>query len=493
MERIFKVECLRKIIILLFAVLIIFPLGFGMVAQNQYNQQYFNPSYYDIQSIRAKQAFSKTVMYVTLDGEVTRSTELMVQDALFKAFYAQADLIVFFLNTPGGELSAVQNIMNMFEASGIPICVFVAPYGSTAWSGGTYLMMSSHIAAMSLGTIMGSAQPVQAGQLGYNLGYVAEMIYLMTFHARLHDRNETIAQQFVTINLNLLPGTANETGMVDIVANDLFGLLRQLENQTLIRYDSPSGALAWKLVPTEDVGSYPGVVRQIDFTGISDSPFLYYYDKPIQYNALSIIVNPYVTYILLIVGLFGVVIGIKTPGFGAEMLGIIALILGLAGLGLLGFNLASILFFVTGFVLFLLELKTHAFVLAAGGIACFILGAILIFPSSNWLITYNFIQAVIISVVVVSLFISGFFAYLVYKVGETRKISKELDIETLVGKTGRTKTDLTPKGHVLVASEDWSAKSHDGKLIPEGTKIRVVEVKGLTLIVEPVKPKDKET
>jgi len=94
---------------------------------------------------------------------------------------------------------------------------------------------------------------------------------------------------------------------------------------------------------------------------------------------------------------------------------------------------------------------------------------------------------VIISVVVVSLFISGFFAYLAYKVGETRKIKKELDIEALVGQTGKAKTDLTPKGQVLVASEIWSAKSHDGKPIPEGTRIRVLKVTGLTLIVEPVK------
>ncbi len=477
---------MRKIVILLLGFLIIFQLGL-VLAQNQANQQYFANCYPDIQSIRAKQAFSKTVMYITIDGEITRSTELMVQDALIKGFYAQADLIVFFLNTPGGELSAVENIMNMFEVSGIPICVFVAPYGSTAWSGGTYLMMASHIAAMSIGTIMGSAQPVQSGQIGSSLEYVGQMLSLMTFHARLHDRNQTIAQQFVTINLNLLPGTANNTGMIDIVAKDLFGLLQQLEDKTLIRYDSPNGVLAWKLVPTADVGNYSGIVQQVDFAGISDSPFLYYYDKPVQYNVLSIIVNPYVTYILLIVGLFGIIIGLKTPGFGAEILGVISIILGFAGLGILGFNIASILFFVTGFVLFLLELKTQAFVLATGGVACFILGAILIFPTSNWLITYNFIQTVIISVVVVSLFISGFFAYLVYKVGETRKIAKELDIASLVGKTGKSKTDLTPKGTVLVASEEWSAKSHDGKLIPEGKKIKVVEVKGLTLIVEPVK------
>ncbi|MGQ9721902.1 MAG: NfeD family protein [Candidatus Jordarchaeum sp.] len=483
---------MRKIIVLLLAVLIIFSIGFGLLAQNMDNQQPLVQSYYDSQNIRAKQAFSKTVMYVTIDGEITRSTELMVQDALFKGFYAQADLIVFFINTPGGELSAVHNIMNMFEASGVPICVFVAPLGSTAWSGGTYLLMSSHISAMSIGTIMGSAQPVQTGQLVYNLGYVSAMVSLMTAHARLHDRNVTIAQQFVTINLNLLPDTAKKSGMIDIVANDLFGLLQQLENKTLIKYNSSSGVLAWKLVETADVDDYPGRVSEIDFAGISDSPFLYYYDRPIQYNALNIIVNPYVTYILLIVGLFAIIIGLKTPGFGAEIIGIICLILGLAGLGVLGFNLASILFFVTGSVLFLLELKTQTFALAAGGIACFILGALLIFPTSNWLITYNFIQTVIISVVVVSLFISGFFAYLVYKVGETRKIAKELDIEELVGKTGKTKTDLTPKGQVLVESEIWSAKSHDNKLIREGTKIKVIEVKGLTLIVEPVKSKAKE-
>jgi membrane-bound serine protease (ClpP class) len=493
------VECLRKIIIILFALLILLPLGFGLLTQNQCNQQYFTTSfqqywasYYGAQSIRADQPFSKRIMLLSINEEITRSTELMVQDAMFKAVLMQANLILVYLNTPGGELSAVQNIMNMFELSGIPICVYVAPFGSTAWSGGTYLMMSSHITAMSQATIMGAAQPVQAGQLTYDLNYVTSMTALMAAHASLHDRDENIAQMFVTINLNLLPEQAKESGMVDIIANDPYSLLLQLEDKSLIRYNSPSGILAWKLVPTANASTYDPVI-QVSFEGISNVQFVYYYEKPIQYTFLRIIVNPYVTYILLIVGLFGIVIGLKTPGFGAEILGTISLILGLAGLGILGLSFASILFFVVGFVLFILELKTHALVLAAGGVACFILGALLIFPTSNWLITQNFIQTVISSVVVVSLFISGFFGYLVYKVGQTRKIAKELDIEALVGKTGKTTTDLTPKGQVLVASETWSAKSHDGKLIPEGAKIRVVKIQGLTLIVESVESKEQET
>ncbi|MEM2145651.1 MAG: nodulation protein NfeD [Candidatus Jordarchaeaceae archaeon] len=488
---------MRKIIIPLLALLILLPLGFGLLTQNQVNAQCltdFNQSwanYYGAQDIKADQPFSKRIMVLNINEEVTRSTELMIQDALIKAVLMQANLIIVFLNTPGGELSAVRNIMNMFELSGIPICMYVAPFGSTAWSGGTYLMMSSHITAMSEITIMGAAQPVQSGQLTYDLNYVFSMISLMYTHTLLRDRNTSIAQLFVTLNLNLLPDQAKENGMVDIIANDPYSLLLQLENKTLIRYNSPSGVLAWKLVPTEEASTYDPVV-QVDFSGISNSPFVYYYEKPVQYNFLRIIVNPYITYILLIVGLFGIVIGLKTPGFGAEILGSISLILGLAGLGVLGLNIASVLFFVIGFVLFVLELKTHTFAMAAGGVACFILGAFLIFPTSNWLITQSFIQTVIISVVVVSLFISGFFGYLVYKVGQTRKIAKELDIEALIGKTGKTITDLTPKGQVLVASETWSAKSHDGKLIPESTKIKVVKIQGLTLIVEKVENQEEK-
>lgn len=485
---------MRKIIIPLFTLLILLPLGFGLLTQNQFNPQYltnFNQcwiNHYGAQNIEVDQPFSKRIMVLNINEEITRSTELMVQDAIIKAVLMQANLIIVFLNTPGGELSAVRNIMNMFELSGIPICTYVAPFGSTAWSGGTYLMMSSHITAMSQITVMGAAQPVQSGQLTYDLNYVISMISLMYTHALLHDRNVSIAQLFVTLNLNLLPDQAKESGMVDIIANDPYSLLLQLEDKSLIRYNSPSGALAWKLVPTTEASTYDPVA-QIEFSGISNSPFVYYYEKPLQYNFLRIIVNPYITYILIIVGLFGIIIGLKTPGFGAEILGSISLILGLAGLGILGLNIASILFFIIGFILFILELKTHSFVLAAGGVACFILGALLIFPTSNWLITQSFIQTVIISVVVVSLFISGFFGYLVYKVGQTRKIAKELDIETLVGKTGKTITDLTPRGQVLVASETWSAKSHDGKLIPEGTKIKVVKIQGLTLIVEPEETK----
>lgn len=154
---------MRKLIILFLALLILFPLGLGVLTQNQHNQQqqqlissfqqYLTASRYSAQGIGTKQAPQRIVV-LSIDNEITHSTELMVQDAMFQAFSIQANLIVVFINTPGGELSAVEDIMNMFEVSSIPVCVFVAPLGSTAWSGGTYLLMSSHIAVMSSGTLI---------------------------------------------------------------------------------------------------------------------------------------------------------------------------------------------------------------------------------------------------------------------------------------------------------------------------------------------------
>ncbi|MEM3568805.1 MAG: NfeD family protein [Candidatus Jordarchaeales archaeon] len=425
---------------------------------------------------------SGSIVVSEIKGEITRSTVYMVQEVLMSAMQAGSRLVVFYINTPGGELGAVNEIMNLFELSWVPVCVFVSPFGSTAWSGGTYLLMASHIAAMSSGTVIGSCQPVMGGQPIYDPKYVNAMAALMVAHARLHSRNETVASQFVYVNLNLLPEQAKESGVIELVANSLPELLSKLEGKALIQYmNNETGTFSWRLVEEEDAESY-NPVRTVSLSGLSGSyPLLY--PKPVKYQVLDFLVNPYVAYSLLMLGIFGLIIGIKTPGYGAEVGGSISLLLSLLGLGVLGLNVAAILLFLLGFTLLILELKTGTSVLAIGGVVCLVLGSLMVVPA-GWLFTQSFVQSLTTVLLTISGLLAAFFGFLVYKVSEIRKLKSGFDPEALIGVEGLAKTTLNPRGQVLIKGEVWSARSADNSTIPAGSKVKVVRVSGLTLIVE---------
>ncbi|MEM3663760.1 MAG: NfeD family protein [Candidatus Jordarchaeales archaeon] len=440
----------------------------------------FSPICHGEMSVAA--STSGSIVVSEIKGEITRSTVYMVQEVLMSAMQAGSRLVVFYINTPGGELGAVNEIMNLFELSWVPVCVFVSPFGSTAWSGGTYLLMASHIAAMSSGTVIGSCQPVMGGQPIYDPKYVNAMAALMVAHARLHSRNETVASQFVYVNLNLLPEQAKESGVIELVANSLPELLSKLEGKALIQYmNNETGTFSWRLVEEEDAESY-NPVRTVSLSGLSGSyPLLY--PKPVKYQVLDFLVNPYVAYSLLMLGIFGLIIGIKTPGYGAEVGGSISLLLSLLGLGVLGLNVAAILLFLLGFTLLILELKTGTSVLAIGGVVCLVLGSLMVVPA-GWLFTQSFVQSLTTVLLTISGLLAAFFGFLVYKVSEIRKLKSGFDSEALIGVEGLAKTTLNPRGQVLIKGEVWSARSADNSTIPAGSKVKVVRVSGLTLIVE---------
>jgi len=134
-------------------------------------------------------------------------------------------LIVYELNRPGGDLGSVTDIMNDFNDSPIPVVVWVSPSGAAAWSGGTYILMASHIAAMASGTTIGSAQPVlSTGELLNESKYMNALSGLMRDNARLHNRNETVAEQFVRQNINIGPEEALRFHVIEFAEREKVGV-----------------------------------------------------------------------------------------------------------------------------------------------------------------------------------------------------------------------------------------------------------------------------
>ncbi len=223
----------------------------------------------------AHAAAQGTVLVVRISSDIASPTAELVARSIEEGEVDGARLIVYELNTPGGDLQSVTDIMNDFNNSTVPVVVWVTPSGAAAWSGGTYILMASHIAAMASGTTIGSAQPdTSTGQVLNDSKYINALSALMRDNARLHSRNETVAQEFVTQNINLGPEEALRLKVIDFAADTLQSLLSQLEPYTLVQSTTPLGTSVWKLVPS---GSLGGVTysKSFDFSGISQAAQVY--------------------------------------------------------------------------------------------------------------------------------------------------------------------------------------------------------------------------
>jgi membrane-bound serine protease (ClpP class) len=432
----------------------------------------------------AASAAQGSVLVVRISSDISGPTTELVAHSIAEAQAGGARLIVYELNTPGGDLGSVTNIMNAFNSSPIPVVVWVTPSGAAAWSGGTYILMASHIAVMASGTTIGSAQPVTAtGQTVNETKIINALTGLMRDNARLHDRNETIAQEFITQNINLGPEEALRDHVIEFAADSLDGLLSQLEPYTLVLSTGEMGTSAWKLVLTSSTGAV-AYTRNYDFSGISQAS-QYNYQPGISIAVLQFLSNPLIATVLFLVGMYAVIIGFKTPGYGVEIAGALMVFLALVGYGIIGINIAAVLLFILGIILTLIEIKTHVGIFALAGIGMIILGSFLMFPLPGWeLLAAQSVESARETLIAVALVMSGIFGFVVYKVAQARRMKVKMGPERLMGKTGTAVSALAPRGEVKVEGQTWRAETL-GENIKEGQEVEIVRREGLILRVKP--------
>jgi membrane-bound serine protease (ClpP class) len=423
------------------------------------------------------------VLVVRINSDIAGPTVQLVTDSINEASAGGAHLIVYELNTPGGDLNAVTQIMNAFNGSPIPIVVWVTPSGAAAWSGGTYILMASDIAVMASGTTIGSAQPVTAtGEPINETKIVNALTGLMRDNARLHDRNQTAAQQFITQNINLGPEEALRLHLVEFAADSLQSLLSQLEPYSLLLTTTPLGTSVWKLVLTAAAANV-AYSKRYDFAGISQSS-TYDYTPSFGVQLLTFLSDPLLSIVLLLVGGYAVIIGFKTPGFGVEIAGALMVILAMIGFEVIGVNLAAVLFIIVGMALTLLEIKTQHGIFALAGIAIIVLGSFLEFPLPGWeLLSAQAIQSSRTILLSVSLGMSAIFAVVVFKVAQARRLRVKVGAEQLIGSAGTAISDLTPQGEVRVQGQIWRAETL-GESVKHGEHVEVVGREGLVLRVK---------
>jgi membrane-bound serine protease (ClpP class) len=405
------------------------------------------------------------IIFIKIEDAITPATKEFIQETYNFALSIKAQAIIVLLNTPGGQLDATMKIVEIMDRSEIPWIVYVYPEGSKAWSAGAFILMGSHIAVMAPYTIIGSAQPVSYSPFEGSTPIENEKIInaLSAFiaeEARMHNRNATAAELFVKKNLNLNAEEALKFKVIDFIASDINELLKILNGKTV------------------------KTVKGLTILN-TENTVLIEFSPSIKISFLSIVSNPLLAYILFTLGVYGLIFGLASPGYGAELAGAIALILGLIGLGF-NVNLASLILIGLGLTLMLIEAHTPGFGIFGGaGLICLIIGSLLLIPfkAGEWLISPVWYQSFIVAALLFTVFAGGFMAFSVYKVLKAKQ--KKPLIGEIIGETVDVIEDLTPEkiGFVRYKGEYWQAKSKT--LIKAGSKALVVNKEGPILIVEP--------
>ena len=387
------------------------------------------------------------VMVVALDDAITPASDDIVLEAIVQAEAKGCEALVITLDTPGGGLAETKEISGLVERTSVPVIGYVYPSGATAWSAGTVILLSSDIAAMVPGTIIGSAQPVQIGPTGTepvnDSKVINAVVALAEEKARMHGRNTTAAREFVLSNLNLNAEDALKIGVIEFVSPNLESLMEDVDGQKVKnRTLATSGA---------------EIVR---------------FEPSFRLHVLAVLSDPLLAGLLLIVGLYALIFGLSNPGLGAELVGVITLALGLIGLGF-SVNLGALFLIVLGLVLLLVELNSPGFgLLGAAGLACMIVGSVLLVPigSPDWYTPAAYKRNAFIALIIPSLVIGGFFVFALYKVAEAKR--RPTYYQKMEQEVAEALDRIDPRGHVMYNGEYWVAESEE--TIEPGELVEVV-------------------
>ncbi|QDA31499.1 nodulation protein NfeD [Thermococcus indicus] len=420
-------------------------------------------------------AQGNTVYVAKVDGMITGYTVDQFDRYISRAEDANASAIIIELNTPGGRADAMQEIVTRIESARVPVIIYVYPSGGMAASAGTYIALSSHLIAMAPGTVIGACRPI----LGYGQnGSIVEappkitnfyVAYLREL-ARMSGRNETLAAEFITEDRSVTPEEAMKYGVIEVIATDLDDLLQKADGMET-------------KMPVKGKGR---VVLHIKNANVV------YLEPSFRDTVVKYITDPTVAYLLLNIGFIGLIFGFLTPGWHVpETIGAILLVLGLIGLGYFGYRSAGLILMVLAMIFFIAEALTPTFGLfTVAGIVTFVIGGILLFSGTGaggeYLVTGETYSVLRIAILVMAILLGLFFLFGAATVVRAHRKKPEAGKEELIGEVGRVVEDIDPEGVIKLHGELWKAESRDGSMIPVGEKAKVVEVRGLTLIVEKV-------
>lgn len=428
----------------------------------------------------APMANAAEVWVVELEGAIGPATADYFIHSLDDAHDAGAAALIVRLDTPGGLDQSMRDMIKELLASRIPVVVYVAPNGSRAASAGTYLLYASHVAAMAPATNVGSSTPVSiggpplpsptapaepasegdddatqpSGASAMERKVVNDAVAYIRGLATLRGRNAEWAEKTVREAASLPAAEALEQNVIDLIAEDLDDLIMALDGRT-VKVDGASVTL--DLTNAEIKTITPGW----------------------RHELLAIITDPNVAYILLMLGLYGLILEFYNPGFGVPgVAGVICLLLAAYALQMLPINYAGLALLLVGVGLMVAEFMspTHG-VLGVGGAIGFVAGSIMLLDSDlpGYRVSIPIIAA--FAVASAALFMAGVGAAM-----RARRLRVSTGREAMIGAAAVALEDFAERGAVRAFSENWQALS--ARPVRKGDKLRVTAVDGLVLKVE---------
>lgn len=404
----------------------------------------------------------RSVVVLTADGEISPVMVAYIQRGIDTAQQQHAQALIVQLNTPGGDVTIMDKIVNEFLESPVPVIVYVSPSGGIAGSAGTVITLAAHANAMAPQTTIGAASPIDenGNDLDSTLATkIKNVIKAQVRNFAGHRPPSALAMAESAID-NATANTADEAkaaGLTDFIATDLPDLLRQLDGFQVTLHDQP--------VTLHTAGAS---VINLDINWLE--------------QILALLTNPNIIFILLAVGAQAILVEVTHPGgFVPGIVGAVCILLAVYGLGVLPVNWFGIIFIILAFILFILDVKapTHG-VLTIGAVACLVVGALVLFNSPG---SAPNLQVSVPLVLVTSLVLGAFFFTLVILAVRARSLPVLTGPQLMLGKVGVVRQPLSPRGIVQLAGEEWTAET-DGETLEPGQEVQVVGVQGLKLKVK---------
>jgi membrane-bound serine protease (ClpP class) len=409
------------------------------------------------------QTSTPQIVVLNADGPVTPAMAQYLSRGIKIAERQGAVALILQLNTPGGGIDTMTAMEQMILASTVPVIVYVAPSGAMAASAGTIITLSGHAAAMTPQSMIGAASPV--GSQGENLSSTEEAKVKNAMAATVRSLTErrgpaavALAQDTIINATAVSASEAKQAGLIDFIATDLNDLRSQLDGFTVTVNGQPV-----------TLHTANATFETINISFIEE--------------ILLIVTDPNIVFLLITIGVQAIIIEISSPGgWVAGFIGVICLGLATYGLGILPVNYFGLLFIATSFVLFILDIKapTHG-ALTAAGVGSLIIGALVLF---NTPATPSFQHVSVPLVFGVSIVSGAIFFTIMMIAVRAQRTPVHTGIESMSGRLGVVRSDLSPKGSVQVGGELWSAELEGGRgKLTAGTRIEVVRMDGLRLIV----------
>jgi membrane-bound serine protease (ClpP class) len=400
------------------------------------------------------------VYVIKADGVVFSSMVKVITEAIRQTERDNAEALVIELDTPGGLVSSMQEIVKEMLAAKRPVVVYVSPNGASAGSAGAFITLAAHVAAMAPVTNIGASTPVtptrEMSKIEQQKAIHDLAAYMRTIAER-YGRNVKVAEEWVREGTSKTAKEALEQKVIDLIAPSLDELVAALDGRTV--------ATAAGQTTLRTKGAR---VQRIELS--------------FRDEFLKVISSPTVAFILLLLAAAGLYFEFTTPGaILPGVVGAICLILALYSFHALPINTVGLLLMLLAIVLFIAEVKviSHG-ILTIGGVIAMIAGGLMLVDSPE-----PYLRVSVPVVVVAALATAGFFLLVVGAAVRSLKRAPTTGREGLIGEVGVARSRLAPEGQVLVHGELWRARC-DGEA-EVGDEVRVTAVEGLRLQVEKVR------